>query len=153
MTKEFQLILNQVNMKQPFFLREWFAHYGKTANTVLLPQSAIGKSTIPVFLEGKGIACNRIPLYDTILPSDALTKLETALQLHPNFLAVFASPSAWRNFLHVLRQTSFNRPFRIASIGEVTTAAIKQDGYNVQLEPKLYTMNHLIDLIIEERSK
>ncbi|MHC5280284.1 uroporphyrinogen-III synthase [Listeria kieliensis] len=132
------------------FLREWSQLYAEKTQTVLLPQSKIAKPRIAGFLSDLGISCFRLPLYDTILPSDAAANLEKNVKLYPHFIAVFASPSAWKNFKQILDRFSLKPSFLIASIGEVTTRAIEEDGYKVDFHPENYQMDDLIDLIIEE---
>ncbi|WP_439442574.1 uroporphyrinogen-III synthase [Listeria aquatica] len=132
------------------FLKEWSQKNAAETNAVLLPQSKIAKPRIPQFLTSLGISCFRLPLYDTVLPSEALTNLKSALASYPHFIAVFASPSAWRNFKQILDDLAFHKPFFIGSIGEVTTQAIEKDDYEVTFQPEKYQMENLIDLIIKE---
>lgn len=132
------------------FLKEWSQLYAEKAQTVLLPQSKIAKPRIAGFLSDLGIVCFQLPLYDTILPSDAAANLEKAVKLYPDFIAVFASPSAWKNFKQILDRFSLKPSFLIGSIGEVTTRAVEEDGYKVNFQPGNYQMDNLIDLIIEE---
>ena len=110
---------------------------------VLLPCASEARYTLAEGLEKLGAAVSRIHIYDTVPPETiddgVLDDIATA------DLVTFTSSSTARNFFAVAGPTSA----AFASIGPVTTKAIQDAGFDTAVSAEEYTIQGLVDAIIE----
>ncbi|WP_088808895.1 MULTISPECIES: uroporphyrinogen-III synthase [unclassified Listeria] len=125
------------------FVFEWLQFISGNP-AVLFPQSLKGRSVIPTLLKEKGILVNRVFLYDTFMPEVAPSQLRAFMEAEDNFYIAFASPSAWENFKKIIKKKAVCKSVKIASIGSVTSEAIERDGFKVDVQPTIFTMDNLL---------
>ncbi len=136
------------------FLQEWLAMYPDKKQKILVPISCQSRHLIKAVLTEKGYEVNELPLYQTIFPEASKMKVRNFFKhAFPLDCALFASPSAWKNFYHELKENMHNYSnLKIASIGPITTKAIEQDHFQVSYQPDTYNMSALFSLLLKEMS-
>jgi uroporphyrinogen-III synthase len=128
-----------------------------TGHKVLLPRAKIGRPQIVELLRQQGAEVDDVALYDTVtaVPTpDALAQLQRGFDV-----ITFTSPSSVRNFLKIVnksRPEGFQKPFgsmlneaAIACIGPVTADEAHKNGLNVTITPTEYTIDGLVQAIID----
>jgi uroporphyrinogen-III synthase len=106
---------------------------------VLLPRADIGRAETVAALEAAGALVDAVTVYHTVPaapdPAD-LAALEAGVDA-----VTFTSPSTFTNFRRLLghRASALLARVTVASIGPVTSAAIRQAGFPVHVEPAEHT--------------
>jgi len=99
-----------------------------------------------------GATVHEIHIYRAQLPQSSRAKLLQILQTEQLDFITFTSPSTVRNFLEMaspsMTQLDFDRT-RIACIGPITAATLKEFGLPVEIEAKEFTMAGLVAALCE----
>lgn len=119
---------------------------------VLLVRAKIARDVLPDELRKTGAQVEVIEAYETVIPENAAARLKEvfagpATQPH---IVTFTSSSTATNFLSLLgpdRNKILER-VKLASIGPVTSATLKQAGLTPDIEASEYTMQGLVAAII-----
>jgi uroporphyrinogen-III synthase len=127
---------------------------------VLLARAKVARDVIPRELRRLGAQVDVIEAYETVVPQSSRTKLKALLKTpkgRPD-VVTFASSSSVKNFLSLLgagvgRKHSFLDGIRMASIGPVTSATLRELGLPVDIEARKYTIPGLIEAIVEASKK
>jgi len=118
---------------------------------VLFPSAAVTRDVLPRALRDAGAVVDVVEAYRTA-PTPGLA--ETAAQIFsepfPDWV-IFASPSAVENLLKVVSVEALQL-VRIASIGPVTSAALRSRGLTVHAEPVEHTIAGIIDAIVSQEA-
>jgi uroporphyrinogen III methyltransferase/synthase len=115
----------------------------------LLLRSDIARSALPDALRGMGAEVDDIPAYETAapdaLPDDATQAFREA---RVNWIT-FSSPSTFRNLQALLGADADTvlRSVRTASIGPITSQALRDAGYEPTVEAAEYTIEGLVRAI------
>ena len=106
----------------------------------------LAKSTIR-----DGTGADEWNVYDTVTNEQAMGELLIAVNATQNPIIIFASPSAVDVFAkHSASQQAWS-DLKVASIGHITTATLQRYGVEPFVQPKIYTMQAVIEqLILEE---
>ena len=113
---------------------------------VLLPRAKIGRPQIVELLREQGAFVDDIALYDTVT---AVPTPDTLAQLQQGFdVITFTSPSSVRNFLEITNKTLPDGAV-VACIGPVTAGEAGKNGLKVVITPSEYTIDGLIQAIID----
>ena len=123
------------------------------AKNILLPSSTIARTELCEGLENMGAKVFTLPIYDIVAPDkkEIEKELEELEKKSPD-LFVFTSPSTFENFLKILEITNPEKYFtdiKVAAIGTTTRAAVEKTGVKVDIIPDSFTMNSLVDKIVE----
>ena len=105
---------------------------------VLIPASAIGRTLLDEELERRGALVSRVVAYENRSPEPGDVTLPRQLTERLIDLFVFASPSSVRNFSAVVgvdRTLELLGLGQIACIGPTTSAAVRELGLNVDVQP------------------
>lgn len=114
----------------------------------LFVRGSMAKSTIH-----DGTGADEWTVYETRPCKSYLQPLEECLLAHEEPIVIFASPSAVEIYAHSIVPTVDWRYVKFASIGHITTAALEKYGVKPIVQPKIYTMQAVIEqLILEELS-
>ncbi len=109
---------------------------------ILIPRAKRAREVLPIELEKRGAVVHVVPIYDTV------TKRYDEL---PSFddvdVFTFTSPSTFLAFIEILsdRAKDVLSGRLIASIGPVTSRAIANFGYKVDIEAKEHTVKGLVE--------
>jgi uroporphyrinogen III methyltransferase/synthase len=126
---------------------EAFAGIELRGQRILLPRAAVARDLIPAQLASRGAHVDVVEAYRTERPADAAERIERAMTHHPHWVT-FTSASTVENFIGVAGTDSLNG-LRIATIGPVTSAAVREHGLRVDAEAKEYTVDGLVAALVE----
>lgn len=116
---------------------------------VLLVRAKVARDVIPLQLRKAGAEVDVAEAYETVVPANAGPKLQAALagEVRPQVIT-FTSSSTVRNFVSLLPKGKSPKELlvgiRLASIGPVTSQALREVGLWVDVEAKEYTMEGLV---------
>lgn len=125
------------------------AREGIEGRHFLLLRALEGRETIPQEIARRGGRVEVVPVYRNALPPPDETAAGEIGE-HPPDVCTFASPSAFRNFFALLgeeRAASVLSRSRLAVIGEVTARAVRERRYRVDIMPRRFTMDGLLEAI------
>lgn len=118
---------------------------------ILLPRALEAREILPDTMRERGAAVDVVPVYRTVRaqPDPEALKLITSADIDA---VTFTSPSTFRNFREVLLAAAidadaFLRATAIASIGPVTSDAVRAAGHAVAIEPSVYTVPGLVEAL------
>jgi uroporphyrinogen-III synthase len=120
---------------------------------VLLVRAKVARDVLPDELRKTGAHVEVIEAYETAVPEDAATRLKEVFAdptTQPH-IVTFTSSSTVTNFLVLLGpdRNSVLEGVKLASIGPVTTATLKQAGLTPDIEASEYTMQGLVAAIAD----
>jgi uroporphyrinogen-III synthase len=123
---------------------------------VLLARAKVARDVIPPELRKLGARVDVVEAYETEVPESSrgeLRRVMTDPATRPNVIA-FTSSSTARNFVELLRgqeslQHAIAAGVKLASIGPVTSATLRQLGLHPQIEASEFTIPGLISAIGE----
>ncbi len=118
-----------------------------------IPSSAIARVELKEGLIAQGAEVIQTPIYDVGLPEEEdILKNKKKLESVKPDLYIFTSPSTFNNLLEILEVQEpvvYFTGINVAAIGPTTLETIEETGIKVNITPKSYTMDDLIDSIIE----
>ena len=119
---------------------------------VLLVRARIARDVIPRQLREAGATVDVVEAYETILPRASRPRLRAALgnSRRPLDVITFTSSSTARNFLGLMGKSLQSRlhGVKLASIGPVTSATLRELGLRVDIQASRFTIPGLISAII-----
>lgn len=121
---------------------------------VFFPRALEGRRDIIEQIEHRGVSCDAIPLYETVMPSYEEGDVDNLLRAHIGY-ATFTSPSTFRNLLVILGKDSSERFFKhvkIAVIGETTASFVRERGYEVSVQPGQPRIEFLVEAIFKDQN-
>ncbi len=127
--------------------------YDKNSSTIpsaLILRARRAREVLPEGLKRAGFKVRVIDLYDTVIPKESAPALKQALGDGIDFIA-FTSSSTVENFMNILGG-DYRRKLsgiRLASIGPVTSRALKKFGLKTGVEAKVYTIDGLVNAIVK----
>ncbi len=147
----------KVDLMPPEYVAEGvlqaFASHDLAGKRVLLPRAKVARDVIPVELTRRGAAVDVVPAYQTVAP-EASAKLAAQIfdcASKPHWIT-FTSSSTVSNFARLCPLERL-RGVRIASIGPVTSRTIREHGLPVDLEPARYTMEGLVEALVQRQTE
>jgi uroporphyrinogen-III synthase len=120
---------------------------------ILLARARVARDVIPRELRKAGATVDVVEAYETVLPKSSRDRLRKALRnpkLRPT-IATFSSSSMARNFVTLVgvraAQDAVREGLRLASIGTITSAALRELGLPIHAEAKQFTVPGLVNAI------
>ena len=113
---------------------------------VLLARARVARDVIPRELRQLGAKVDVVEAYETVIPQSSRTTLRAILKdskRRPHAIT-FTSSSTVRNFIALLGKKPLLDGIRLASIGPVTSATLRELGLPVDVEATEYTIPGLI---------
>jgi uroporphyrinogen-III synthase len=113
---------------------------------VLLARARVARDVIPRELRRLGAKVDVVEAYETVIPQSSRTRLRAILKdskQRPHAIT-FTSSSTVRNFIALLGKKPMLDGIRLASIGPVTSATLRELGLPVDVEANKYTIPGLI---------
>jgi uroporphyrinogen III methyltransferase / synthase len=114
---------------------------GRPSGRVLVARAAEARDTLPAGLRERGAEVEVLPLYETVAEDLSPAQLEA---LERADYVTFTSSSTVKNLIAAAGTGALERP-RLLSIGPVTTATLREQG----LEPDVEAAAHDIDGLVE----
>jgi uroporphyrinogen-III synthase len=129
------------------------ADYDLKGKIIFIPRSAIGREELPEGLKKRGAKIKTASVYNIGLPSDEniLEYKEKLKNSNPD-LFVFTSPSTFQNFLeiqNIIDPVRYFSRYDVAVIGPTTKAALEKKKVRVNIIPKEYTIDGLVNSIVD----
>jgi len=113
---------------------------------VLLARARVARDVIPRELRAFGAKVDVVEAYETVVPKSSRDRLQKAFsepKRRPT-IATFTSSSMARNFVALVgsktAQTAVKHGLRLASIGSITSATLRELGLPVHVEAKQFTI-------------
>jgi len=121
---------------------------------VLLVRAKVARDVIPNALRELGAKVHVMEAYETVVPESSRTAILEALNSDKKpALITFTSSSTVKNFVELLGQETIESGLlddvKLASIGPVTSATLKELGLRVDIEAKEYTVPGLVEAILK----
>lgn len=118
---------------------------------VLLVRAKVARDVIPRELRKAGANVDVVEAYETVVPQASKRRLQLALKnaaKRPD-VVTFTSSSTVKNFVALMGKARANvRDIRMASIGPVTSATLRECGLKVDIAAKEFTIPGLVDAIV-----
>ncbi len=130
-------------------LLEAFRPYDLAGKRVLLPRAKVARDLVPVELTKRGAQVDVVEAYQTVIPAEAGARGRTLFTMarKPDWVTVTSSSTA-RNLVAAVGKEALEG-VRIASIGPVTSRAVRELGLEVAVEARLYTLDGLVEAVLE----
>lgn len=127
---------------------------------VLLVRAAAARDVIPRELRQMGGTVHVVEAYETVVPGSSKMKVQSLMKdpVQRPHVVTFTSSSTVRNFVELLGGRG--RPphipdlldgVRLASIGPITSATLREFGLPVHVEAEEYTITGLTRAIVDDR--
>ncbi len=127
--------------------------YDLNGRLIFIPRSAIGREELPEGLKKRGAKIKTASVYNIGLPSDkTIFEYKEKLRNSNPDLFVFTSPSTFQNFLeiqNVADPVEYFHNYTVAVIGPTTKAAVEKKKVRVDVIPREYTIEGLVNAIVE----
>jgi len=117
----------------------------------LLPRAAVARDLVPKELMRRGASVEVVEAYRTVAPSGLAEHAAEVFARMPDWIT-FGSSSAVKNLVKAAGIAALKGP-RIASIGPVTSATLREHGLEVDAEAKPYTMEGLVAALCDAEAK
>ncbi|MBN1382991.1 MAG: uroporphyrinogen-III C-methyltransferase [Deltaproteobacteria bacterium] len=117
---------------------------------VLLPRAEKARDVIPEGLVKLGARVDVVAVYKTVGSGRHKTELEDLMKEGRVDVITFTSPSTVHHFIEIMGGSgAVESSVKIACIGPVTAAAVKQAGLNINIMQERYTIPGLVDALME----
>jgi uroporphyrinogen III methyltransferase/synthase len=124
-----------------------FAPFDLSGQRMLLARAAVARDILPEGLAARGALVDVVEAYRTARPEDLSEHASELLaSLDADDWIAFTSSSTVRNLLESIGPEPLKR-IRIATIGPVTSAALRESGLQVTTEASTYTSEGVVDAI------
>jgi uroporphyrinogen III methyltransferase/synthase len=121
---------------------------GIKGKRILLARAREASRIIPEALKEAGALVDDVEVYQTVKPVQGKVSLETILKKRVD-VVVFTSSSSVRNFMELLPDKTVMNGVKVATIGPVTAATVKNYGLEPIIVPAEYTIPSLVQAIVE----
>ena len=130
-----------------------FAGEKLAGQRILLPRAAVARDLIPIELGKLGAQVDVVEAYRNIVPQDAASRAREIFSAtrKPDWVT-FTSSSTVKNLLAAAGREAL-AGVHVASIGPVTSATARAQGLKVDAEAKQYTLDGLVQAILELEAK
>jgi uroporphyrinogen-III synthase len=121
---------------------------------VLLVRAKVARDVIPRELRKTGAHVDVVEAYETVVPESSRSQLRAAFK-NPSrrpHVITFTSSSTVRNFLTLMGRHPTLDGIKLASIGPVTSATLRDVGLRVDVEAAEYTILGLTKAIVADMS-
>ena len=126
-----------------------FAQQTLSGKRVLLPRAAVARDLIPAELTKLGAHIDVVEAYRNLVPPEAAERAREIFfaAKKPDWIT-FTSSSTVKNLLAITGREALDG-VRIASIGPVTSETARAHGLTVDAEAKQFTLDGLIQSILD----
>lgn len=116
---------------------------------VLVPRSDLARKTLVEVLGQLGCDVNEVVAYHTCTSHELDQDILERLQAQNIDIITFTSSSTVRNLMAMVEDHALLDHVVFASIGPATSATLRSFGYEPQIEAKEYTINGLLEAIVD----
>jgi uroporphyrinogen III methyltransferase / synthase len=118
---------------------------------ILLPRAAVARDVVPKELTRRGASVEVVEAYRTVAPAGLAERAAEVFARKPDWIT-FASSSAVKNLVDAAGPAPLTR-VKIASIGPVTSATVRENALDVDAEGSPYTMEGLIAALVNAEAQ
>ena len=130
---------------------EGLKDYVRPGQKVLLPRAEEAREILPETLRSWGVEVEVVPAYKTVLEDVDKQKLQRLLKSKAIYAVTFTSSSTVRNFWQLLDgDLGLLERVKCVSIGPITTATAEQLGLKIHREAREYTIQGLVEALLQE---
>jgi uroporphyrinogen-III synthase len=117
---------------------------------VLLVRARVARDVIPRELRKLNAQVAVVEAYETVIPETSRARLRSAIRNHKRrpHLITFTSSSSVRNFVDLLGEAQDLDGIKLASIGPVTSATLREFNLRADIEASEYTIPGLTRAIV-----
>jgi len=130
-------------------LVEAFAKENLQFRRILLPRAAVARDLVPRELARRGATVDVVEAYRTVAPADLADRARAILDRQPHWIT-FTSSSTVTNFIAAAGGEAL-RQMKIASIGPITSATLREHGFEPTVEARPHTIEGLVEAILQRR--
>ena len=117
---------------------------------ILIARAAKARDVLPAGLKKSGAKVDVVTAYETINSGKKKDDLESLFKENKVDVITFTSSSTVNNFVKIIgRDFSLPKGVKIACIGPVTAAAAKKAGFSIDIHQEEYTMDGLVQSLID----
>jgi uroporphyrinogen III methyltransferase/synthase len=122
---------------------------GLKGRRVLLLRADIAREQLPASLRQAGVACDDLTIYRTVVPKSLPAAFVARVDAGEVDWITLTSPSSFVNLLALVGEARREtlRRLKLASIGPVTTKAVRQAGFEVACEAEPHDVPGLVEAI------
>jgi uroporphyrinogen III methyltransferase / synthase len=120
--------------------------YDLTGDRVLIARAAVARDTIPAALTRRGAQVDVVEAYRTVAPQGLPARAAEVFAHKPDWIA-FTSSSTVRNLVEAIGAEALNG-VKVASIGPITSATLREHGIPVTIEASVYTIPGLVEALL-----
>lgn len=124
---------------------------GIQGKRILLARAAVARDILPEQLAALGAQVTVAPTYQTIVPEVSVEEAAALLQGEKVDLITFTSSSTVKNFKKLwgkLQDTTIFQGALTACIGPITAQTAQEEGFQIDIQAKEYTIEGLIQAIV-----
>lgn len=128
----------------------------KSGDRVLLPRADIARKVLPAALAGLGAEVEEVVAYRTVEGGGDSEMVRRLLRDGGIHIITFTSSSTVRNFVRLLNEPDLKELLKgvtVACIGPITADTARELNIKVHIEASRYTIDGLVQSIIEHTSK
>ena len=129
---------------------ESFSGINLGGKKILIARAAKARDVLPAGLKKLGAKVNVVTAYVTVNSGKKKKELETLFKENQVDVITFTSSSTVNNFVKIMgRNFSLPKGVKIACIGPVTAATAARAGFSVDIHQEEYTMEGLVQALID----
>lgn len=118
---------------------------------VLIPRALVARDVLPERLAARGAEVDVAPVYQTVPDEEGAAAARRALTEGGVDVVTFTSTSTVRGFFDAVRGADLSR-VRLASIGPITSDALRAEGWEPAIEASPYTVPALVEALARHRA-
>jgi len=128
---------------------ESFSGINLRGKKILIARAAKARDVLPAGLKKSGAKVDVVTAYETINSGKKKNELNSLFKENKVDVITFTSSSTVNNFVKIMgRNFSLPKGVKIACIGPVTEATAKKAGFSVDVHQEEYTMEGLVQVLI-----
>jgi len=127
-------------------LVEAFSKIPLQGQRVLLPRAAVARDLIPTELTRLGAHVDVVEAYQTVAPEFVHEHAREVFSTKPDWV-LFTSTSTVNNFISAAGRSALDG-VKVATIGPITSDAVRRRGIEVSVEASPFTIDGLVDKIV-----
>ena len=126
----------------------------KAGDKLLLVQPKVARHVIQDTLQAQGLSVDTLRLYETLIDQSQGELLREALEQGVDYVT-FTSGSTVKNTLALLGESAKDLlgQAKLACIGPITAATLVEQGLEPGLISSVYTMDGLVEAILEDNNQ
>jgi uroporphyrinogen III methyltransferase/synthase len=129
---------------------ESFSRINLRGKKILIARAAKARDVLPAGLKKSGAKVDVVTAYETVNSGKKKNEMETLFKEDQVDVITFTSSSTVNNFMKIMgRNFSLPKGVKIACIGPVTAAAAARAGFSVDIHQEEYTMEGLVQSLID----